>query len=516
VGSSHPSNPSHWLLSSPATPARRPLTADLEVDAVVVGAGITGLTTALFLADTGASVAVLEAGAVAAGTTGSTTAKVTSLHGLTYARLLAEQGEERARQYADANQAAITMVAQLVARTGADCDLERRTAITYTRDPGRVADIEAEVEAARRLGLPAAFTNITGLPYDVAAAVRFDDQAQLHPRRYCLALADAVEAAGGHIFEASRVLDIDERDGGVVAEVEGGRSVRADHAVVATLLPFLDIGAFFAKAHPYRSYALAVRLAKGSGPPPQAMCFSIDTPSRSTRTLRFDDGVEGLVVGGNGHKTGDEPDTDSQYADLERWARDTFPVEAIESRWSAQDYVTVDHVPYIGRSPRTHRILVATGFKKWGMTAGTAAGRILTDRITGQPNPWAQVFDATRIDVKASLTTFVKENLGVARHLVGDHVHRLTSSPPLDSLAPGDGGVVRHNGKTVAAHRAADGTVTAVSALCTHLGCTVQWNPAEESWDCPCHGSRFACDGVVIDGPAVEPLAPVELSPAAD
>jgi glycine/D-amino acid oxidase-like deaminating enzyme/nitrite reductase/ring-hydroxylating ferredoxin subunit len=511
VGSSHPSNPSHWLLTSPATPSRPSLTDDLDVDVVVVGAGITGLTTALLLLDAGASVALLEAGAVAAGTTGSTTAKLTSLHGLTYAQLLREQGEERARQYADANQAAIGVVADLVARTGADCDFERRPAITYTRDPARVRDIAAEVEAAQRLGLPATFTTTTGLPYEVAAAIRFDDQAQLHPRRYCLALAAAVEAAGGQIFEGSRVLDIDERGVGVVAEVEGNRSVRAGHAVVATLLPFLDIGVFFAKAHAYRSYALGVRLTDGSGPPPQAMCFGIDTPSRSTRTLRFDDGVEGLVVGGNGHKTGEEPDTGRQYADLEQWARDTFPVATIESRWSAQDYVTVDHVPYIGRSPRTHRILVATGFKKWGMTTGTAAGRILADRITGQANPWAQVFDATRVDVRASLTTFVKENLDVARHLVSDHVHRLTSAPALDTLGPGEGGVVEHDGKTVAAHRALDGTVTAVSAVCTHLGCTVQWNAAEESWDCPCHGSRFGCDGAVLDGPAVKPLAPVEL-----
>ena len=512
MGSSQPSNPSHWLVSEPATPSRTALAEDLEVDVVVAGAGITGLTTALLLLDSGATVAVVEAGAVAAGTTGSTTAKVTSLHGLTYAQLLAEQGEERARQYADANQAAIGIVTELVARTGAECDLERRPAITYTRDPARVGDIEAEVEAARTLGLPAAFTSITGLPYDVAAAVRFDDQAQLHPRRYCLALAAAVEAAGGRIFETSRVLDIDEDERGVRAEVDGGHSVRAGHAVVATLLPFLDVGAFFAKAHAYRSYALAVRLDAGSAAPPQAMCFGVDTPSRSTRTLRFDDGVEGLVLGGNGHKTGDEPDTEGQYADLERWARETFPVASIESRWSAQDYVSVDHVPYIGRSPRTERILVATGFKKWGMTGGTAAARILSDRIAGRANPWAQVFDATRVDAKASLTTFVKENLGVAKHLVADHLHRVTSAPSLDSLAPGDGGVVEHDGATVAAYRAEDGTVTAVSAICTHLGCTVAWNAAESSWDCPCHGSRFSCDGAVLDGPAVEPLTPVTIA----
>ena len=461
-------NPSHWLLTEPPDPSYPPLTVSATADVVVVGAGITGLTTALLLLDDGASVVVLDAHPIAAGTTGSTTAKVTSLHGLTYDRLLREQGEDRARQYADANQTAVGLIADLVAGTGADVQLERRPAITYTTDPDRVGEIEAEVAAAQRLGLPATFTRDTGLPYDVAAAVRFDDQAQLHPRRYCRALAEAVVAAGGAIHESTRVMKVDEADGAVVAEVEGGPTVRAQHAVVATLLPFVDAGGFFAKAHPYRSYAMAVRTA---GEVPQAMCYGVDSPSRSTRTLRFDDGSEGLVVGGNGHKVGAEPDTEGQYADLERWGRETFAVESVEARWSAQDYETVDGIPYIGRSPRTSRILVATGFKKWGMTGGTVAARLLSDRLAGRPNPTAPVFDATRVDAGPSLKTFLEENLDVARHLVGGHARRLRGQ----------------------------GTPT-----CTHLGCATNWNPAERSWDCPCHGSRFAEDGTVLEGPATK------------
>lgn len=463
-------NPSHWLLTEPPETTHAPLDGSTTADVVVVGAGITGLTTALFLLDAGASVAVLDAHSVAAGTTGSSTAKVTSLHGLTYDRLLREQGDERARQYADANQAAVGVVADLVARTGADCQLERRPAITYTAHASKVAEIEAEVAAAQRLGLPASYTTDTGLPYEVAAAVRFDDQAQLHPRRYCRALADAVVDAGGQIHESTRAMDVDERDGGVVVETEWGHEVRAEHAVLATLLPFHDAGGFFAKAHAYRSYAMAVRVG---GELPQAMCYGIDTPSRSTRTVRFEDGTEGLVVGGNGHKVGTEPDTEGQYADLEGWARATFDVASVEARWSAQDYVTVDHVPYVGRSPRTSRILVATGFKKWGMTGGTVAARLLADRISGVHNPWAPVFDASRIDPGPSLTTFVRENLDVGRHFVEHQVRRLTGK---------------------------------AGPTCTHLGCPLNWNPAEASWDCPCHGSRFDEGGAVLEGPAVKPL----------
>jgi Rieske Fe-S protein len=346
-------------------------------------------------------------------------------------------------------------------------------------------------------------------PFVAAGAVRFDDQAQLHPRRYVLGLAEAFVAAGGRLIEQRRVLDVDDADGGgVLVRVEGGTTVRAGQAVLATLLPFLDVGGFFAKAHPHRSYAMAVRLA--GGPLPTGMYFGVDTPSRSSRTVRFDDGEEGLVLGGNGHKTGHEPDTDGQYGDLESWARQSFEVASIEARWSAQDYEPVDGVPYVGRSPRRSDVFVATGFKKWGMSNGTAAAMILSGELTGRPSPWAAVFDAARVDAAPSVKAFVQENLDVGKRFVKDHVRRLTA-PEAEVLAPGEGGLVEVDGEHVAAYRDAEGNLAAVSAVCTHLGCTVQWNPAELSWDCPCHGSRFSCEGKVLAGPAVEPLTPVQI-----
>ncbi|MFN2506364.1 MAG: FAD-dependent oxidoreductase, partial [Acidimicrobiales bacterium] len=450
-------------------------------------------------------VALVEAARLCAGTTGYTTAKVTSLHSLTYAQLLEQKGEERARLYGEANQAALEQIASLVDSLGIDCQFTRAPAYTYTSDPGRREDIEAEAAAAGRLGLPASFTEETDLPYAVEAAVRFDDQAHFHPYRYALGLAAAVEAAGGTIFEGSRAVDIDERDGGVVVATEEGE-LRAGSAVVATLLPFLDIGGFFVKAHPSRSYAMAVRC---SGPVPEGMYLSVDSPTRSVRPVDLD-GSSGLVVGGASHKPGEAEDTETFYADLEGWARDTFTVEAVEQRWSAQDYVTVDQVPYIGRCPRTERVFVATGFKKWGMTAGTVAAMLNADLITGEDNPWVEVFDATRGGDAQAAKKFVKENLSVGVHFVKDRLERLRAMDVSD-LGPGQGGVVRSDGGAVGAYRDPSGKLHAVSVTCTHMGCSLKWNPAETSWDCPCHGSRFTYTGEIIEGPATRPLAPVPL-----
>ena len=501
-------NPSLWVATTPSTPRQR-LTGEHRADVVVLGAGITGLTTAALLAERGVSVAVLDGSRVAAGSTGYTTAKVTSLHSLTYAQLVRTKGEEAARLYGEANQAALAEVARLVDRHGIDCQLTRAPAFTYTVEPGERSQIEGEVEAATSLGLPASFTTETDLPYPVAAAVRFDDQAHFHPRAYALGLAAAIEAAGGVIFEESRALDIDERDDGVVVETADG-VVRAGSAVVATLLPFLDIGGFFAKAHPLRSYAISVRCR---GPVPAGMYLSIDTPTRSVRPVDID-GAPGLVLGGSSHKPGDSDDEASYWRGLEQWARDTFDVESVEHRWSAQDYISVDQVPYIGRCPRTDRVYVGTGFKKWGMTGGTVAGMIISDLVTGRVNPWVDVFDATRVEPgMQSAKKFVKENASVGVHFVKDRLQRLRAAD-VGELAPGEGGMVKLEGQTVGAYRDPAGVLHAVSVTCTHLGCTLTWNNAETSWDCPCHGSRFTHEGEVIEGPATRALERIEVDPA--
>jgi len=445
-------------------------------------------------------VIVCERSTIGAGATGNTTAKVTALQGTKYTRLLTKVSEDRARSYASANVAGIDLVRRLAAQLAPDCDVVDAPTYTFAWDDDGTSDMEAEVASARQAGLEVEFVEDAGLPFPTAGAVRWDGGLHFHPQRYLVGLARQIERLGGRVHEHSPVTGIDENDGAVTVTTPTG-TVHCAHVIVATLLPIVDAGGFFAKEEPSRSYALAATLHR---PPPPGMYLSTGSPTRSVRPMLLD-GEPAIVASGPAHKPGTESDTGRFYAELESWVRDAFDVREVVYRWSAQDYSTSDGIPYVGRCPRTVHIYVATGFDKWGLANGSAAALMLRDLLTGVHNPWFEAFDAARLPSPRSAPQLIRQNLDVARHAIVDRLQRVCP-PDVHVLGPGEGGVVKIDGETVGAFRDEDGDVTAVSLTCTHLGCTVQWNPAERSWDCPCHGSRFDRFGAVLEGPARDAL----------
>jgi len=372
-----------WLATAPETDYD-PLDGDRRVDVAVVGGGIAGLTAALNLQDAGLEVAVIEADRIAAGTSGNTTAKLTSQHGLKYESLCAKFGTDRAEQYAAANEAAIDEVAARVDDLGVDADFERTPAYVYAESEDDVGDLRDEAAAAQRVGLPATVTESPDAPFEVAGALRFDDQAQFHPPKYLLAVAEAVDDGRGHVFEETRALDL---EAGSPCQVETDRgTVTADDVVVASHFPFDDPAGYFARMHPARSYLLGVEIA---GSLPDGMYLGSASPSPTFRPAGGEEDL--LVVGGQSHTPSvDGPPASERYRRCEAFAREHFEVESVRYRWSSHDYVPVDGVPFVGPlAPGKDDVYVATGFAKWGMSGGTAAGMILSDLIVEGSGPWA-------------------------------------------------------------------------------------------------------------------------------
>ena len=493
-------NRPYWL--EHATTDYPSLTRDLDVEVAVIGAGITGLSAAHLLKQAGKTVAVVEMNRIGYGATGYTTAKLAVGHSLVYAALTESYDVETASRYARSNQEAIEQVARIVSELSIQCDFEWASNYVYTESRESVERIEREVEAARAAGVEAELTTDTDLPYPITGAVKVAGQAQFHPWKYLAALARAVDGDGSHVFEATRATRV--RSGSPSVVETAHARVRAGHVIVATQLPFLDRGLFFAKAHPTTSYAIAAAVDAGSAP--RGMYISVDRPTRSVRSTVGEDGRRILIVGGEGHKPGAELDTRRCYERLEAFLADRFEATA-EYRWSTHDYASLDKLPYIGRlRRRDERILAATGFAKWGMTKGTLAASMLTDAILGRPNEYEDLYDANRVGARRALATFAKENTAVAAFFFRDRTRRRPGEDEVERLAPGEGVVARIGGKHYAVSRKDDGELLTLSARCTHLGCVVGWNSADRAWECPCHGSRYAADGTLVQGPATKDL----------
>ncbi|MBA3488072.1 MAG: FAD-binding oxidoreductase, partial [Longispora sp.] len=414
---------SYWMDSTEST-SYLPVEADFEVDVAVVGGGIAGICTAWELARAGRVVALLEADRIVSGMTGYTTAKLTAQHTMIYAQLRDSLGADAARLYAQSQQDAIAHVGATTAELGIDCDLERRAAYTYIA-PGtaeqaeQIEKLQAEAVAAAEAGLPAEFVVASGLPFPIAGAVRVTDQAQFHPRKYLLALAEDFIARSGQVYEHTRVVDLEEGEPCRLT-TEAGHTVRARQVVVATHFPVFNRARLFSRLSPHRELVIAAPIDAAADP--DGMYITTAENTRSVRTAPYGDGQRLLIVTGETFKPGASGVTE-RFDALTEWTRQRFGVQDFAYRWAAQDNSTTDGVPYVGYFPGgDDSIFVAAGFDSWGMTNGVMSGRLLAALITGQQPAWTDLYDPRRVHPVAEATTFIKAQANVAKHFAGDRV----------------------------------------------------------------------------------------------
>ena len=493
-------------------PQFSPLDRDIRVNVCIVGAGIAGMTSAYLLARTGRSVVVIDDGPIAGGETGRTTAHLTAALDDRYYELERLHGKDGARIAAESHSAAIDRIESIASLEEIDCDFERLDGYLFLGGDSKKEDLEREHRSARRAGLDTEMVDkIPGVPFESGPALRFPRQAQFHPLKYLNGLTRAVLRDGGKIYcgtHAEKIVD------GEPAKVttSDGHVITADAIIVATNTPVNDWLIIHSKQSAYRTYVIGCRVPKGSIP--RGLYWDTPDPYHYIRLQDAPDARDSeiLIVGGEDHKTGQADDMGERFGCLEEWSRKRFPmIQSIDYRWSGQVMEPVDYLAYIGRNPGADKhIFVATGDSGNGMTHGTIAGILLTDLVLGLKNPWAALYDPSRVKLGAA-GEYVKENVNVAEQ----YKDWLTEGDVQDvsQIAPGEGAVIRRGSKKVAVYKDESGAVHERSAVCTHLYCIVDWNSTEKSWDCPCHGSRFDPYGKVINGPAIAPLHPADPDP---
>jgi glycine/D-amino acid oxidase-like deaminating enzyme/nitrite reductase/ring-hydroxylating ferredoxin subunit len=486
----------------------QPLRDSIEVDVCVIGAGIAGLTTAYLLAREGRSVAVLEDGLIGGGQTERTTAHLSSAIDNRYVEVERLLGREGARVAAQSHAAAIDKIESICADEGIACGFERVDGYLFD-PPGRDDSLlERELEAANAAGVPGVVlvpqAPITS--FDTGRCLKFPNQGQFHPLRYLAGLTTAASLHGARVFTNTHADTISEERRNRIT-VDTGALVTANAIVVATNSPITPGLAIHAKQAPYLSYVIAAPVPGGYLD--RALYWDTEDPYHYVRLAAQSGSGAGedlLVVGGEDHKVGQADDGEERYARLEAWARSRFGAMGhIAYRWSGEVLETIDGLAFIGRNPRNRNVYIATGDSGMGMTHGTIAGMILTDLIAGRANSWAEQYDPGRITPAAAMT-YVRENANVAAQYTKWLAPGEARSP--EDIPPGCGAIVWRGLKKLAVYRSENGILCERSAVCPHAGCLVTWNAGEQTWDCPCHGSRFDCFGHVLQGPANDDLPP--------
>lgn len=493
-------NKSYWISSSKGKDYNK-LDKDIETECLIVGGGITGVTAAYLLAKEGIEVVLVDADKLSMGSSGRNTGKVTVQHDDFYWQIEKKYGTESAKLYYEANKEGLNFIEEAISKNNIDCNFEKVPAYIFTEEESYINDIQREYDTCKKIGIDCDYHNSLPLPLNIKAALSFNNQGQFNPKQYIDGLAESALKLGAKIYENTPIVDLSTLDA-YECKTRDSKIIKAKKIIIASHAPWYDgLNLYFAKEVAERSYLLAADLREGL---PKGMFINLENPSRTFRTYEGE-GKKLLIIGGGDHKVGQGKKEEEIYDRLREYAKETFNVEKFRYKWSAQDYMSFDKLPFIGHiSSKQENIYVATGYSKWGITNGTSAAIIIKDLITKGSSKYSDIFNPSR---KGSYFTkdFIKENVNVAINMVGGKLNLGSDYMPKEK---GEGKIINIEGERYGAYRNFDGELYIVDITCTHLGCELKFNGAEKTWDCPCHGSRFDYEGNVLDGPALHPLKP--------
>lgn len=473
----------------------------LETEVCIVGAGIFGITCAYYLTKLGYQVTVLEKNQIGEKSTGHTTGKITSQHGLFYEYLTKSYDRNFARDYLAANEQAIENIKSIIDEEKIKCDFEYQNSYVYTTDKSQLKNIKNEVKSIQNLGFKCEFVTKVDLPFKIQGAVCFKNQAQFHPIKYLSGLCKCITNRNGTIFINSTVYDV-KKDNDIYTTYSEKLKVKSKYVIIATHYPFINFpGFYFTKMYQSTSYLIAIDPKKTLF---NGMYISADNPVFSFRTAMYN-GRKILLIGGGEHKTGQPTSYEDSYGALEKEAKKYYPDCEVLFRWNTRDCISLDKIPYIGPySSLMPNMYVGTGFKKWGMTTSNVAANIIVDMICDKKNKFAYLFDSSRLKPLKNIDEFKNVLVQSTNSLILDKLK--STNMKFDEISYNSGSIIDVNNEKVGIYKNEDGKIYAVKPICTHLGCLLSWNDVDKTWDCPCHGSRFNYEGKNLYDPAFKDL----------
>lgn len=486
---------SFWKATTQA-PTFPSLNRDLEVDTLVIGGGITGITTAYLLQQAGHPVHLIEGDTIGSGDSGHTSGHLSTSTDLQYRAIRDQHGQETANAVARAMRGAVDRIKKISEAAGIDCDFAYQPGYLYTRLDQHLEDLEEEWQAVRDTLLAVSWQEDSPLPFDILKAIRFDNNARFHPLKFIYGLAERLQAADVPIYTQTRALEMSSEDGLRVFKTDRGPTIRARKVVIATHLPAFNKAEQTALP-PSRTYVMAYRV---EGEVPQGLFWDMQDPYHYTRNAEYEGG-QVLITGGADHRTGELQDTGRCFEEVENYIRERYPVREFLYRWSGQWYEPTDKLPLIGQSILHDNVYVAGGYSGDGLVFGVASAHIISDLLMGRDNELAEFFQPRRFNLTGD---YLKNNADVVKHFIKDRLPFDLSE--VEKIPPGSGEIVQQGLAKYAVYRNEEGELTVLSPVCTHMNCIVQWNQSERTWDCPCHGGQFTPAGDPLRAPVTKPL----------